>query len=299
MSRELCVVGLVYFELDVTAAVEALRTVVPGQETFVERLPARLGGALNTASVARALGCDVTLCHPLGAGLIDRAVASAVAELSIEARTWPASDDGAVSLVVRSASDRAFVSAADVLVLAGCPELPQARWIHVPGLREAEVLAPQLQAARERGSLVSVAGSWEPASLGRLSDSLYAARETTHWDLLLLNAEEASSIAGDRGHWPRLRALAHEVVVTEGDRGATLFGASPKRRVDARPAKVVDATGAGDAFSAGFLTARLRGKDDQAALELAASAAAEVLGMPGGVVRERDRFESLRRRAMT
>jgi sugar/nucleoside kinase (ribokinase family) len=39
--------------------------------------------------------------------------------------------------------------------------------------------------------------------------------------------------------------------------------------------KVVDTTGAGDLFAAGFLAARCRGRDHQACLETGATAAAE------------------------
>lgn len=293
MSTKLCVVGLVYFELDVTSAVHALSTAVPGQEVFVERLPARLGGALNPASVARALGCEVTLCHPSGLGATDRAVGAVIADLSIETRTWPATDDPAISLVVRSDGNRSFVSAADLALLAACPKLPAARWVHVPGLHEAEVLAPQLRAARERGSKVSVSGSWVPSSLTRLSGvARSAAPEPTGWDLLLLNADEASCIAGDRRDWPKLRALANEVVVTDGDRGATLFSPGGAEHVDARPTTVVDATGAGDAFAAGFLVGRLRASSDRAALELGAAAASEVLGLQGGVLHRSESFSA-------
>ncbi len=122
LSAELCVVGLVYFELDVTSAVHALRMAVPGQEVFVERLPARLGGALNPASVARALGCEVTLCHPSGLGATDRAVGPSSPIFQSRLRTWAATDDPAISLVVRTDGNRSFVSAADLDLLAASPE---------------------------------------------------------------------------------------------------------------------------------------------------------------------------------
>ena len=54
---ELCVAGLVYFEVFVPGGVIP----PPGEELFVDNLRLGLGGALNTASVAAALGLDVVL----------------------------------------------------------------------------------------------------------------------------------------------------------------------------------------------------------------------------------------------
>ncbi|QSX29995.1 ribokinase [Shewanella cyperi] len=54
----------------------------------------------------------------------------------------------------------------------------------------------------------------------------------------------AQSIAGDS-----LRYL----VVTEGDKGACVYSGDGCQRVPARPARVVDTTGAGDAYAAGLI----------------------------------------------
>ena len=66
MTTTLTVVGLVYFELSVP--VDAVRM---GRETFIDRIGASAGGALNTAWTAHALGLSVVLMHPAGAGLTD------------------------------------------------------------------------------------------------------------------------------------------------------------------------------------------------------------------------------------
>jgi sugar/nucleoside kinase (ribokinase family) len=73
--------------------------------------------------------------------------------------------------------------------------------------------------------------------------------------------ESARSIAGTRLRW---------VVVTRGSRGADAYGPADSIHVDARPAKQVDATGAGDAFAAGLLSALLTGHDIDEALAIAA-----------------------------
>jgi sugar/nucleoside kinase (ribokinase family) len=276
--RELAVVGLIYFEVDcprIAAAPPA------GEELFVARLPVRLGGALNTASVARALGIDGILCHPRGEGLTDVAAASVIARLQLPVVTWPCGPDPAVSLVFRDVADRAFVSAADLGAVAACPPLPAARWIHVAGLHEAHAIAPRLAEARRRGATVSVSASWAPdllAALGR--------ERGRPWDLLFLNqAELARAASGhDAEPWRVVAGAAREIVVTGG--GAALYRDGLVVQVPSAPTHVVDATGAGDAFVAGVIAGRLRGRRDRAALELGVAAARRILGVQGGVAFE-------------
>ncbi|MFZ3028136.1 MAG: carbohydrate kinase family protein, partial [Rhodoferax sp.] len=67
---DLVVVGLAYFEVFVPPHARP----APGEEVFVDGMTLALGGALNTASVAAALGLRVTLCLPMGHGIVDQAV---------------------------------------------------------------------------------------------------------------------------------------------------------------------------------------------------------------------------------
>ncbi len=87
----------------------------------------------------------------------------------------------------------------------------------------------------------------------------------------------------------RLRALYPLVVMTEAERGATIFKGAQARHIPAFPANVVDPTGAGDAFAAGFLVSRLLGGGlDQAARwgACVASFAVEGEGVAGLPTRE-------------
>jgi len=275
---ELVVVGLVYFEVDCPRPALAPE---PGHELFVAR-------------VARALGLSTTLCHPRGAGLTDVAVASVVAGLGLPATTWPAADDPALSLVFRDGGDRSFVSAADFAGLGRCPPLPAARWIHVAGLREAEAVGARLAEARAGGARVSVSGSWAPDLLDALP------RERAQpWDTLFVNADELERAAAAGDHpdppWRALAGAAREVVVTRGRDGAALYRDREAVEVAATPVEVVDATGAGDAFVAGFVAARLRGGDDRAALALGDAAARRILSIAGGVALDAASFADLRR----
>jgi sugar/nucleoside kinase (ribokinase family) len=293
-NGELCVVGLVYFEVDCPRPALAP---APGQELFVARLPVRLGGALNTASVARALGLATTLCYPRGGGLTDIAAAAVMTRLGLDVSTWPTGDDPALSLVYRDAGDRSFISAADLAGLGRCPPLPPARWIHVAGLREVEAIAPRLAEARARGTHVSVSGSWAPDLL----DALHR-EHGRPWDTLFLNASELSRAAAAAGAdargeraWLAVAGAAPEVVVTLGAQGAVLYRDDATVESPSSAVEVVDATGAGDAFVAGFVAARLRGDDDRAALALGVEAARRILGVTGGVALDPTLFSDLRR----
>ena len=284
--QDLCVAGLVYFEVFVPGA----HLPEPGEEVFVERARLGLGGALNTASVAHALGLDTLLAYPSGHGLSDAAIADRVRAIGLSTRTWPARNDPAVSLVLSSPEDRAFVSAADFEALGRCGPLPAARWIHVPGLVEARYMAAPLAQARAAGARVSVSGSWAPGELARLTTLT-----TRPWDLLVLNAKEAAAAAGDAREAPaRLAAAAHSVIVTAGAEGA--FGLLDGKAVQAPsdPVEVREFTGAGDAFCAGLLAARLRGAAGAEALALGCHAAGRILGQQGGVVLDPSRFADLR-----
>lgn len=79
--------------------------------------------------------------------------------------------------------------------------------------------------------------------------------------------EFARDVAGSRLRW---------VVVTRGRRGADAYGHAGSWHVDARAARQVDATGAGDAFAAGLIAGLLaqRGIEEALALGAAQGAAA-------------------------
>ncbi len=60
-------------------------------------------------------------------------------------------------------------------------------------------------------------------------------------------------------------------VLTDGPRGATAYGAEKSVTVPARPARQLDATGAGDAFAAGLLHSLLAGEPIETAMASAAA----------------------------
>ena len=142
-----------------------------------------------------------------------------------------------------------------------------------PGPREAA--RRLMRAARARGVDVSVdAGSagW----LGRAGGDAFRGW-TEEAGLCFANADEAGLLGEG---FPTL-------VVTRGAAGATGRGGGELARVAAHPAAIVDGTGAGDAFAAGYLaawylTAGSGAASVQACLEAGAMCAARSLGTAGG-----------------
>ncbi|GGR91718.1 sugar kinase [Streptomyces nojiriensis] len=151
--------------------------------------------------------------------------------------------------------------------------------------RELAVIA--LRAARARGVQVSV----DPASAGFLA-ALGPQRfldAVAGVDVLLPNEDEARLLAGLPEPAGAARAAAELsrrvplVVVTRGAAGALIAERGRiTAEVEAEPVEAVDSTGAGDAFTGGFLAARLEGADPAEAARAGCLAAALAVTRPGG-----------------
>ena len=100
-------------------------------------------------------------------------------------------------------------------------------------------------------------------------------------DVLFANEDEAMLLAGAGdldGALAKLSPLVATLVVTRGPAGAMAIEGGSRVEISAAPVeRVVDTTGAGDLFAAGFLAARCRARPLERCLEAGAQAAAEVI----------------------
>lgn len=133
------------------------------------------------------------------------------------------------------------------------PELPRIRSL-------ARVLSFDFSEERDRGYLASICPI---ATLSFFSGSDLSEEETEVF------VAEMHSLG------------AAEVCVTQGERGSVFSDGSRLLRQGIVEARVVDTMGAGDAFIAGFVSARLGGAPPQAALAHAAAFAARACEWPG------------------
>jgi ribokinase len=245
------------------------------------------GSAANTAAWLAAAGAEPVLVGRVGEDTRGREARDRLAAAGVDARLAldPSLPTGTCLVLVGSDGERTMApdaGANDALEEADLPgELLAGGHLHVAGyalLREGSRAAARgaMRRALEAGMSVSV----DPSSAALLSP------EFLDWadgaGLLLPNAPEARALTREGDPERAARALARrfgEVVVTLGADGALWTAGEEVIRAGALPVEAVeDTTGAGDAFAAGLLSARLAGGTpaDQlaAGCELAARAVA-------------------------
>lgn len=138
--------------------------------------------------------------------------------------------------------------------------LRRVEWVHVAPLLRDDFSPETLERiARRRRLLLDGQGLVRPRRLGTLAlDADFDPALLRHVSILKLAEEEARAILGD-GDLEELRGLGvPEVVVTFGAGGSLILTRDASVRVAARPARG-DPTGAGDAFSVAYLSARAGG----------------------------------------
>jgi len=268
-------------------------------------------GAIMACGAAR-LGLRVAICGVVGDDAFGRFMREQLTARSVDTVGLHVRDDRptGVTVVLSRGQDRAILTYPGTI---GALEpsmmdpllLRDTRHLHVSSFFLQDALVPGLPSlfdlAREAGATTSVDPNWDPAE--RWDGGLFDVLART--DVFLPNAEEAMRIAGVGDVAEAARRLAEmtgTVVVKAGGEGALALHAdaepvfAPARRVD-----VVDTTGAGDSFDAGFLAASLEGRPLPEALAFAAACGALSTRASGGVDAQptRDEVDAFLARGMS
>ncbi|KVD87343.1 carbohydrate kinase [Burkholderia sp. ABCPW 14] len=139
-----------------------------------------------------------------------------------------------------------------------------------------DALARTIALARARHPAAALC--WTPS--GMYSRDPLALPLLPRCDVVFANAREFAHLCGQDGRV--LDALnAVDVVVTLGERGALSRHRGVETRAPAHSCKVVDPTGAGDAFASAYLLARLAGLDAAGRLRLGNAGGACAVGTRG------------------
>lgn len=182
---------------------------------------------------------------------------------------------GASQFLPAEALDESAIAAARVLYLEGYlwdPEEPRR------AMRRA------IEAARGAGREVAFTLS-DAFVIARHGDDFRAMIEAGEIDILFANEHELAALTGIEDFHEGISHLGGKVptvVVTRSAKGAHAVRGGEHAHVPAEPiAQVVDTTGAGDLFAAGFLFGHTRGRPLAECLKLGAICAAEVISHYG------------------
>ena len=240
------------------------------------------GSGANVAAWVAWLGAPVALVCRVGDDERGRAAVAALRAGGVDVRAAvdPERPTGTCVVLVEPGGERTMLP--DPGANDGPYELPAdlGGHLHVSGyalLRDGA--RPSALAAIERARVAGATVSIDPASWALLRRGALPSV-----DMLLPNEDEAAILAGRDEIEATARALspaADEVVVKMGAAGALWTDGDEVLRVPAEPVEVVDTTGAGDAFAAGLLVARLEGASPHDALEAGCRAAARAVSQVG------------------
>ena len=252
------------------------------------------GAGANTAAWVVAAGAAATIVGQIGSDPFGLWLTTELAALGVvDALTRdPALATGTCIVLVSADGERTMVPDAAANAALSADGLPMAvfasgRHLHLSGYtlfgRARAAGLRSLEMARSAAMTVSV----DAASAAPLRD--VGPRRFLEWigsdALLFANSDEAFVLTGSDNPVQAVRSLAELVgtaVVKVGGDGALWSDGVNVVRRPSEPVEVVDTTGAGDAFAAGFLAAVLRGAGPAEALERAHSLAGVACTILGG-----------------
>ncbi len=286
--RVLCVGELI---LDVVAQ-------LPGELTRGSDSPAPVslvggGSAANTAAWLVAAGAPAALIARVGDDALGRMLVGELGAsgVHVAASVDPVRPSGTCIVLVDASGERTMIPSMGANIELGCAPLPELLFpdshVHISayavfaaGSRSAADEAVRL--ATEHGCGVSI----DAASAAPLR--AFGAGAFLDWlprCVLFANRDEARVLSGLDDPAEAAAALAArcgEAIVKCGAEGAVWSDGSAVRGEVAGASRVVDSTGAGDAFAAGVLAARLGGSGISDALRAGNELAARVLTVVGG-----------------
>ena len=274
--------------------VRRLAPVAPGTDTPSEIEASPGGSGANQAAWLAAMGTRVRFVGRAGAP--DAAYhRAALGDLGVDARVFPTDGQATGTIVVLVAADGERSMFTDRGANGALGEddlapsvLDDARLLHVSGY---QLFEPASRSALRRlwasALEAGVATSVDPASVAglRVVGPEPFLQWTSEAQFAFPNLDEGRLLSGkDEPDEIVSALLSHYRVVALklGAAGALVASRDGRRvRIEARPTRIVDSTGAGDAFCAGFLACWLRGGDLEACALEAVTSAARAVGQVG------------------
>ena len=249
-------------------------------EKLVDQATLTIGSssAIFACGAAR-LGLRVAFVGKIGDDLFGQFMRQQLAEHGVNTSgivADPAIQTG-LSVILSRGADRAILTYAGSIAALRYAEIDwriigQARHLHLGAYFMLDALRPDVPrlfaGARARGLSISLDTNYDPAERwgGGLREAL------SYVDIFLPNETELCAVAGTAEIDSALEQLARQIPVVAvklGEKGGAARQGQQIARAASLPVAVVDTTGAGDSFDAGFVYGYLQGWELARALRLA------------------------------
>lgn len=288
MTKILCIGDIM---LDITAVVGV--PIKQGVETRAKISTQGGGAAANVASWLADSGTPAHLIARVGSDVAGTTVLAELDRYGVEhSHTIVAgANTGVVVVLVDALGERTMFpdsGANSGLSVADLPALDGFTAVYLSGYPLVNPMSRQgVLEILERIKQLGLPVIFDPSTVGVLLD--VGLSQVRHWlslvDVVILNEEEAHFLSGKINPVDAAAALLELtplVVIKRGAIGALAQGRDHALvQVPAVPAVVLDTTGAGDAFAAGFIKSWLHNSDLESALHSGASFAARAVSQIG------------------
>jgi len=280
-------------EANVDLMVQTTVRLEPGKEKLAENVQLTLGGSSAiTAFNLASLGAKVSFIGVVGKDAFGRFVEERLTAAGVDLTFLRRSEAEKTGITIwfdqsGKRSGITYLGTISLLTPADIPleNLGQARHLHVGHyflLKKLHAQAPAVFAKAKRlGLTTSLDCNYDPTEKW---DSQIR-KVLPHVDVFFPNEQEASMLTGMRRAEDAARALgrlARTVVVKLGPRGVLVFSDGELFRIPAKKVRVLDTTGAGDSFNAGFLARFLKRGSIRESAESGIAAAARCVRHIGG-----------------
>jgi len=284
-SKVLCL-GRTYCDIIFTGLQEMP---VLGRERFAQDVTITAGGgAYITAAHLASLGRSSALLSRLGTDPLSQSLrpelqASGVDLTYVE---WSPDAGPQPTVALIKDSERAFVSrragGSRPSTLEQALSAQDVAHLHIAEFATLQDNPDVIAMARSFGLTVSLDPSWDDQLIHQNPNFFEICAGV---DIFFPNAEEGKALTGHDSAEDIIRTLRERfplVVLKRGEHGAMASHGSTSISAESLPVKVVDTTGAGDAFNAGFLHSWLKAPDLAASLSDGIKAGALSVQSAGG-----------------
>lgn len=253
------------------------------------------GAEMNVAMVARGFGIPTAFLSRVGADALGERIVGVLSDAGVDVSRVERDSTRVTGMYVKDTGNAVTSmryyrsgSAASCLGPEHAAHLRQfpssAQWIHTTGITaalssSASMLIERILVDRSHGARVSFDINFRPSLWAHREAADDLAALASRADLLFVGLDEAETL-WDCSDPDDVRAFfpdVPEIVVKDGARAAVSLTAEGSVREEPLHVDVVEPVGAGDAFAAGYLSARILRKDTRTALRWGHLSAAAAL----------------------